>query len=444
MKNVDVLIFGSGFCASETNLHLDGGISRVLLDVSESFHVECAEQELFSSETMKRNAQVGGGILEWGGAISNLEDAGVFSTPENFKFNLSGRTLNFEPKNYFNKYVPPDALRIATARFIFNRLFRGMSNRFEFNVGGYSSPIRKGTGPRKEPDSFQKLNQVETAILKELRYLEDERLTVAKFQNSDGTAKELSAKRVVFASGALGNAFLVSKLTGQRDFPIGNHVSRISAEVHFKRTRYLGALVQEWRPRDKQFFTMSLSDSDNLGSGLAQASIRWFANDDPSNQEPSKNSLLNRVAKRLRFYSRATIQEMQVLEPGAAKLRFNETGCSAHIEVAPGTADTLKRISRQLFQATERGLGRRGVVSPPNEAFNDAAHYFGTVPMSDSENNYLGVDCDFALKGFPTVYCAGLSAMPKISHAHPTIFALASGMKVAEKIGLDLGPREKK
>ena len=439
MKLVDVLIIGSGFSASEVNKSLDQSISRLIVDVSHSYRVDSDEESLFSPKTMSRNAKSGGGITEWGGAISDLEDAGVSSAPDNLEFNNLMRTLDLNPKTYFGRFTRPNPLRTAIARAMSKFLLGSMANRFHLNVGAYSSPIRGGYGPDKSPISFHDLPPVQVATLQELRYDANRQSILFKYLDAYGASHLVSARRVVFASSAIGNAFLVHHLTGQKDFPIGNHVSRVAASVVFTNLRYLGALVQEWRPNDTEFFTLNLRHLDKGSSETTQASVRLFAWDVSRSDSSAGSSIAARILKRIRLYPGVNIQVMQVLEPGkTANLKIAQDGKRGRVMPSSGILGNLMQVSKELLEVLEAGIASRGIFTMHEDAFSDAAHYFGTVPVTTPEkrSEELGVDSNFLLHGFERVYVVGLSAMPRISHAHPTIFALASGRKVGAHIGL--------
>jgi hypothetical protein len=66
-------------------------------------------------------------------------------------------------------------------------------------------------------------------------------------------------------------------------------------------------------------------------------------------------------------------------------------------------------------------------------ALNDAAHYFGTIPMRDKPNGGE-VSGFFKIEGMQKIWSLGSSGFPHGSHGHPTLLSILTAHRAIESI----------
>jgi choline dehydrogenase-like flavoprotein len=105
---------------------------------------------------------------------------------------------------------------------------------------------------------------------------------------------------------------------------------------------------------------------------------------------------------------------------------------------------TAALVSALRHEFDRLGIGR---VSPEPwleerdaSAFRDAFHHIGTTRMSADPRNGV-VDPDLQVHDVPGLYCAGASSFPSSSWANPVLTAVATTLRLADRLGRNGEPR---
>jgi choline dehydrogenase-like flavoprotein len=148
-------------------------------------------------------------------------------------------------------------------------------------------------------------------------------------------------------------------------------------------------------------------------------------------------ALLKSALRRKRIISTATVRMMTDL-PASHSKNFFMIGKSAEgiwetriklelpsqvVENAQVLIEDLTKeisTSKKLRNLKNLDISLNIEDNAPEYAWQDAGHYYGSIPVGEPSPGLATVDENLALHGFPNVYSVGSSCFPIGSHGHPT------------------------
>ena len=250
------------------------------------------------------------------------------------------------------------------------------------------------------------------------------------------------------------NAFLVHLAIGKDRFTVGSHFSAIVGEVRLNTPQKIENFLQTWNKNEKEFATVSLLNEFRLTHSIPHSAIRFHPISETQlkarwrevQRRPSVLlfiSFLHEVVYHLftgkSFYDQFQIHllvdvplslenfiEFDSSEHRTARINLQHTKSSVR-----GARILLEKIFRSMSESSKCESVKIQCVLDGNfdEAkyramdWLDTAHYFGTVPMSD--NNQQGtVNEFFELNGSEGIFVLGNSSFPTGSHSHPTLLTV--------------------
>lgn len=253
----------------------------------------------------------------------------------------------------------------------------------------------------------------------------------------DGHLGQISSKNLVFASGAVFNAVLAHLTTGRTRFGFGNHVSNIVGRLQTRDTFFLKNARQHVGYGRSSFLTFG---NTNLDYGQADWAFRLSGD----------SGIVNRLGKVFRERGRPSSFEAnfrlnlmleQTLSSGSyfdVKSELVGRGLKIWIEVSsrfgPKEFDAELQAIEALSKIETVELRPSLNDTTENYGWNDAAHYFGTLPFA-AKSEEQGIDEFYELTGSEGVFAIGSSAFPVGGHGHPTVTALMTGVDFVSKVG---------
>ena len=237
------------------------------------------------------------------------------------------------------------------------------------------------------------------------------------YLNTVNKRKErIVCQKLIVGMGAIGNSVINSLINpGQKAYPFGNH---LSIELgHFKSSD-IGAisreLIQDYSPHSKDFYTFQLRSEDSA----PQIAFRLTYDS------------LSRISVRA-LIDTGTVGNY-VRFAGESPIKFNvEINCLPqneslkYIKVVQVEVEKFARLFNLDFNSS--------VIKPSGE-FNDSAHYYGTIPIDDSDGKIQSVGIYGESLGDQNLYFLGTSGMKYGSHIHPTLFAMIHSFMIGQQI----------
>lgn len=253
----------------------------------------------------------------------------------------------------------------------------------------------------------------------------------------DGHRGQVSSKNLVFASGAIFNAVLAHLTTGITRFGFGNHVSSFVGTLKSRDTAILRDVAQHANFGRSSFLTFGNPDLDN-GQGdwafrlSGQSGIRDRLGTVLRGR--GQPSLLLTSSFRLNLMLEQTLSSGSYLD---VKSELVGRGLEVWIDVSSRFGS--KEFDSEI-QAIEALSNIDNVELEPllnkstgNYGWNDAAHYFGTLPFA-SKLEGQGIDDFYGIIGSEGVFAIGSSAFPAGGHGHPTVTALMTSVDFVSKV----------
>jgi hypothetical protein len=266
------------------------------------------------------------------------------------------------------------------------------------------------------------------------------------YADDSGELVNFAAGNLFLASGALGNAILLSRITGQTEFPLGNHAAGIVGIISFPQRLFLarfGSLVpwgifSSWSKliQGAHNHSFRLSPIATLA-----AQVRTMVKNIVSGKFLQAAEVIVNIFSTYIFQMPKTASLFAMLDTGLhAELRLkgysNETQKAESMSVSVIDREYLVSAKQDFSKLTREieGLGCARIESLAWPTFVDTHHYFGTCPMSESSEKYLTVDSGFQVKNWPGLFALGSSAFPQGSHGHPTLLAAKTAEFVVQRL----------
>ena len=438
-----VLVLGSGFTSHEVNQILsDSQIRATFVDPSIALKSRTIRSDslAFNPEMSELTRKRGGGATVWGGKVT-------LPTENNWLANVED---NVE-WNDFTTWCRQWLGRSPATEFT--------SQSLRFRDWAYYAPSSHSWKGTQERNIFlldpEKMNnsviefskKTHTAIrIKSWAFDASEQVHRLEWLDQSLNPQTTIADAVILASGTIGNAKLVSLLTGQTSFPLGNHLEFNIGKLRFDHYRRLGQMAYLHHGRD--FLSFAKTEFNGL-----QHSIRFVPSDSTTKSlaevEFGRKGFLARFLN-LVFLKFGWVNEVGVdlwLDTGQiGTISFTLDSENNFLEESYHASE--ERIREILVKASVRAefprelelgglfIGREEEKLQPS----DTAHYFGTTPMEVESNKSVQdratVDRNFLLRAgdIQNAYCLGSSSFALGSHGHPTLMAVLTAHRAAEKL----------
>ena len=402
----------------------------------------------FDQSTALKTAKIGGGAGVWGGSISKIDEANWFKCGDlswkDFYRHISKIEFEFE-----------EELRRPSKDTGLERLVAGQGSFLE-------SEAKLSAEHHVTLQQRQELDYEILMLLKMYQVSPNEGSLLSIHRASDGAfvlrfsgLKEatVTARNLVFAAGPLGNALLVNILTNVSHFSMGNHVSRSLGNIRVARGKRrlkdvifdgTGRFATLHLPDFLQIQSESYSDCNHNGIRIAQP---WVTDHlSATNEKPLKgvpyaviSKVFTRVSKLLGIYR--TVGLLQMLDTGlqdnglVVKETYAKDGNVKQFKLETQLQISQEATEHADFEANAIAdfLSNRPISVNPSD-WSDAAHYFGTVPVSNPNPKRATVNSRLELSGFPNVWVVGSSSFQAGSHGHPTLLAMKSAAVAADDI----------
>tara|TARA_B110000503_G_C7153135_1_gene416069 strand:- start:218 stop:1546 length:1329 start_codon:yes stop_codon:yes gene_type:complete len=438
---VDCLVIGSGLVAHElSELWSDADGDLLIADMSGLAQTKVVSEGavVFDEKLISATAKVGGGSSVWGGKVT-------IPTEENW---FAPRSKNIESSSWleFGDFVSKSITGNLETEFL-RQVNRGLSH---FSIDRQSLFKKSGMSPDRHvflPDKKRYDSKVANFGMRSSRVSAIIEFDVQKsggnlvFEDQTGAIRDVNFRKLVLASGPIGNAMILSMLTAPNLFPIGNHAHGIVGRVRLDRVMKFGQ--DAYLHHGKSFFSGSSLINER---GRGDHSVRLVPDSSRANSlaslqfgsEAFLKDLLHLIYLRAGFTNSFEIFAMAELEPsGELKISASQKG---------GKVDSMSLTLRPKVNSTEifeelKILAQRLNSLPhviklslkePKE-LQDSAHYFGTIPMRD-EPQGNEVSSFFKLEGLNNTWSLGASGFPAGSHGHPTLLSVLTAHRAIDSI----------
>ena len=455
------LIVGTGFAAHFAANHLSGPgtiFFQPHAENGEVLEINSTENSVFEISQVLRTKNFGGGKEVWGGALSYPSERNYFKQSDNVYWNQIGKEI-------LRQISPFDQSHSRKAIELFEKIFPGITTRLELEQHGYATGSFGTLSAFDFPDcSPQKV--VVGSIQSIHQRVSGEYLVRAI--SSEGETVTIEANYLILAAGNLLNACFVSLLTGQVNFPLGNHFSRKVADISFKEPVNLRNVAQTYESTETNFFTLGnngsltnfqgtensfrlqVTDRVSVQRATYELLVRGFSTSSLGQRARSALSIAKALFKKERLVTSATIRMMTDQPPNDGENYFRVTGQAngvwkgeIKIELSPDVRQDAERLSQMIFDsASASSLVSRVALdvaeSSPEGIFDlawlDAGHYYGSVPVAESRLRAATVDQNLELNGYKNCFVVGSSSFPVGSHGHPTKLVI----ELASRLGAHL------
>jgi hypothetical protein len=413
------------------------------------------EGSVFDTNKANKNARYGGGIGTWGNALTQPTRESYFSNPKFNKWRTVEKyVLDERALSYFSK-VKPDSFKLnkAEARLL-NHYLPGIASAFRIEKHAYAGKTPLSNGWKLQIDPIAIIRGIIIRIEKS----SGGNLYSVTYRDHQGRIHEVKADKVIFASGALMNAALVSLLVGKTLFPIGNHASLKLFELRFKRMQSLGNLIQNFSRTSSSFLSFTYpKNKSKLNEDLPEVSIRINYKDKESVRSifnPGSRNIRDRFEIFIRFMAERILKihlyrvisifawvEMQIETSNFMRIENVENGIF-HVTIRMFPSQLIQNQVQNAQNCFKKYLTKshfdlpkidnhQGVVNLT--PWVDTAHYFGTVPMHNfkhvrglsEKSQFCTVSNNFELNGYPGIYVIGNSSIPQGGHGHPTAMTVS-------------------
>ena len=450
------VIVGSGFVGTEIALflqrsHLDFLILEPSLHGQSAFSYNSTDG-VFDPNLAQRTIGLGGGANVWGNGL-------CLPTVENFFGDHS--KINWH--QLFAKYTSNDLRGLLeqhphkTFRHpkrvlkSFRRLVQ--NDDFLIEKHGYAGGEFGSSGWENRSIELFRDDVLDCNILG-IKFDPLSQFWKIDIEDSNKIKTALSTRKLIFASGTLMNAFLVHLATGQSIFSLGSHFSAVIGIVKLNRRQRIEKLLQTWHKNETEFSTISLSHQFRLTHSLPHSAIRFHPITEINLRDRWKEvrrrpvptklvSFLHEALYHL-FTGKYFYDQFQIhllVDVPLQKENFIEFNSNNHRSARINLQHTSISIlgSRILLEEFLTSMSKsRKCESIKIDCISDGtfeeskyfdldwqdtAHYFGTIPMSDNFERGT-VDEFFKLNGSNGIFVVGNSCFPTGSHSHPTLLSV--------------------
>ena len=416
-RKTPVLILGNSFSSLFFQKGLQKQILQSAIKFSPSPLFDLNAINLLSKSPINRahlNALMGsntGGMATWGGGLSLPSERNIFSTTRNSEFDNLRSNLDIDlikkftgvKKKSFNieKRLLNDRLPLyMKSNFILEKhiyIRNSFSKRFYLNMlagvpdilGSIESIKKFGTG----------YEMIYTNTLSQRK-------------------ERIVCQKLIIGMGAIGNSVINSIINSdQKIYPFGNH---LSVELgHFESSdmsTISRQLIQDFSPQSKDFYTFRLRSEESAPQ----------------------------ISFRLTYDSLSRITVRCLIDTGIAGnfIRFSgeiSKKISVDINCLPQTESytDIKIIQAEVEKfARLFNLKFKSTIVKLTRDFADSAHYYGTIPIDDSDEKMQSVGIHGESLRDSNLYFLGTSGMKYGSHIHPTLFAMIHSYMIGQQIDL--------
>ena len=452
MKEVDVFIIGTGFCASTVASQLaEESLSVQLLEPSSGetlIKFTKTVDSIFSEGQVNKTSGLGGGSIVWGKAVTHPNDKNWFVSRGNKAWESLGVSL---PAVILPTEMNIPKPKLGYSNFV-RRFLPSLQGRFHEEIGQYA-------GHRLGPLNTFSLPQIDQnhlmlATVIDLRVQYNGYLVTLR--EKDGTTSQWACKNLVLASGTFLNACFFSLLSGQKEFPLSNHFSADFGRILLKKPVAIVDGVQTYANGEREFSTFTTRSSTQDIRERPNTSIRLQGNSYLIGRKTIVLALLKlqysflvksiipylfSALKGARLVDDLVIRvvaDQKIHQSNKMKVLNFEEGFF-HVEVNLKIED---QVISDAYAAVEEfvELVSHSRIVRSTEMFDqdkitwdDPAHYFGTTPIGlYNYSSSLTSDSESSL--YPRLYIIGNSSFPVGSHGHPTLLGMQLAMIVASKI----------
>jgi len=449
-----VCIIGTGFTASviykslkDKNIDVESIQPNFSDESLISFDV--SEGSIFDQEIFEKNSNFGGGISQWGHAITFPNTKNFFLPKDNLSWNRTWEKISeIDFDKEFGIQIP--SIEIPKA---LNTLLPGYDSQLNPEIHSYSG----GLLGNKDPATFiVPIDHYARGRIISITFKEEDSNYVIKLLTEQGKYFFVECKTLILAAGSIVNACLTSLISGNSIFPIGNHFSRKVAEVNFKRPLNLKDIAQVYSKNDQHFMTFTLNEH-LLQESESNSSIRFQIENSRKKAIYNKlrqvssplqvgelfeflvSSSLNHLRRKEASFQSAILRIMvdqplnQINHLEITRKPDGLFKCKIVLQMDDKTRMRAEKIEHEFLAILLKSKDVKSVKTTTGSVltnsskienyevseWKDAAHYFGSVPMGqNSRTNF--VDEKFQLNGFPKCYVLGNSSFPVGSHGHPT------------------------
>lgn len=438
---VECLVIGSGLVAHELwELWNDSDGDLRFVDMSGLAQTKVVSKSpaVFDENLIVKTAKVGGGSLIWGGKVT-------IPTKENwFAPNLDHLAQNSWLE--FGNFVSTSIVGNEGTEFL-RQVNKGLSrfasepqSRFR---GAGMSPDRHIFLPEKQSydskvEEFAVVASKVSAILKFQVHSSGGSLI---FEDETGTRHDVEFRKLVLASGPIANSMVLSIITAQNTFSIGNHAQATVGRLHLDRVAKFGH--DAYLRHGKSFYSGSSQVTER---GRGDHSIRLVPDGSRALSLASLNfgsksflsDLIGLLYLRAGFASSFEIFGMADIQyAGELKIQTSKDGeridsLSISIKDMVNSSEILEELRNLALNAGSLPRVKQLSVRK-NAVLYDAAHYFGTIPMRD-EPTGNEVSSFFKVEGLQQTWSLGASGFPTGSHGHPTLLSILTAHRALDSI----------
>lgn len=387
-------------------------------DAGASGPVTTNNPDLFDGDNLNQTNLSRGGLDLWGGAIT-------FAASEQFRTEASSaRWLQLLARDSFSGYRGEKFLEIAWRN---PPLHAHNQSLYEFGhehlLPGFASELGFFLGAQEARQPFAEFEHLYNRSTISAHLVGIERLANKQFRLSlqrSGENLQIYSTQVAFASGSLGNARLVSQISGSDSFSIGNHVSWVVGRGVV--SQIASSQVRRKSEGNRTFVLYNHRLPNGVASG---ASVRF-------RRVPATNSSLRSgIARPFGSRSRLDFEILGMLEvpKSMASLRVAANGSPQQLTLTSANPQHLHDLAQQIGCEVASSLRMSKHIfefsAESKIMFRDASHYFGTVPI---ENGTSRVSDSLELEGCDGVFVVGSSVFDSGGSGHPTLLAMQTAL----------------
>ena len=442
MRKLDVVVIGTGFCASNLTSFLVR--NALTIQVIEPSSVQLpivftkTTESVFLEEQANKTSGLGGGISVWGKAITHPNEKNWFIPQGNSEWeSLHERLSTVVLPNETNIPRP----KRHASRFA-KKHFPNLKKRFLEEIGLYAG------NELGEENNFS-LPQINENILM-LATVTDLKANADHFLvtvcEADGLISKIQSKYLVLACGTFLNACYFSLINGQEDFPLSNHFAADFGRVELTKPITVKDCVQTYAIGENAFSTFASLRSKPNSNWEPNTSIRLQATPLAIGRRAMVYALLkfeilylfNRVIPFLYSVLKGSrlvdslkirvIADQNISEKNRMRILSFHNGIF-HVEITLTidncvSADAHRAVSEfiEIVKASKI-VSSIDLVNEDKVLWDDPAHYFGTTPIGlHKYESSLTSDSESRLH--PGLYIIGNSSLPVGSHGHPTLISM--------------------
>jgi hypothetical protein len=452
MKNIDVVVIGTGFCASSLTNFL--GQNSLSIQVIEPSSVQSpiiftkTVNSVFSEDQANKTSGFGGGSSVWGKAITHPTDKNWFVAQGNVEWeSLHERLSNIDFSDQMN--IP--RTKNSNSNFT-KKYFPNLTKRFLEEIGLYA-------GNELGKKNVFSLPQIESQILMHATVIDlriDSGNYLVRVRERSGKISEMQCKYLVLACGTFLNACYFSLINGQKDFPLSNHFSADFGRVALKKPIIVNDGVQTYANGEKAFSTFASMRSESNGTSEPNSSIRFQAKSLIIGRKMILSTLLKfnffHLLSHVIPYKFSSLKSSRLVESLGIRVIADQNICQNngmrvlffrdgifHIEISLMIEERVildaHRAVTDFIEIVKTSKIVRNVdlINEGMIVWEDPAHYFGTTPIG-MHNYASSLTSNSESRLHPGLYIIGNSSFPVGSHGHPTLLAMQLSIIAAMSI----------